>query len=284
MKVPWYAKMGVKLILARVPISHRAWYRMGIFKHGKMQEFEYAHSVFAGHLKIAGLEDVHGNAGKILLELGPGESLYSAVLAKAYGFAGSILSDVGNFALPPLTEYLNLAEWLRQRGLSLPDLRNCSDLPGLLSLLDADYRTDGLASLKGIPAGSVDFIFSQAVREHVRRAEFGDTAREMRRILAPGGVSTHVIDLKDHLEASLNNLRFGESFWESRTVSSSGFYTNRLRADEIIEIYMKAGFAVEVIRKVEWRALPLPRKALAPQFRDLPDDLLRISGFTIRLH
>ncbi len=283
MTFPWYMKMGAKIVLARIPFSHRVWNRIGIFRHGKMQEFEYAHTVFTDHLHIAGLEDIGGNAGNTLLELGPGKSLFSALLAKAYGFRGSILVDVGNFSLPDIRTYQEFARWLQQRGLQLPSFEDCTDVEGMLSRLNAEYQTGGLSSLRKIPDRSVDFIFSQAVLEHVRRDEFAATAGEICRILAPGGVSTHVIDLKDHLQTSLNNLRFSEKFWESKLVRSSGFYTNRLRYTELIDIFARSGFQVEVVSKVEWGSLPLPKKVLAPDYRNMPDEILCISGTTVRL-
>jgi SAM-dependent methyltransferase len=283
MTIPWYFKMSGKIVLSRIPLSHALWNRIGVFKYGPMQDYEYAYGVFTNHLKMAGLEEVQNNATRTALELGPGESLYSAVLAKAFGFRGSLLVDVGDFSLPDPGAYQQFAVWLRARGFQSPDLSDCSDLSGILARLNAKYLTDGLDALRLIPDRSVDFIFSQAVLEHVRRNEFLETARQLRRILAPQGVSSHVIDLKDHLQASLNNLRFSESFWESDFISSSGFYTNRLRYEELIDVFKQVGFAVEVISKSGWDTLPIPRRVLHRQFRSLPDESLCISEVVLRL-
>jgi len=283
MTIPWYFKMGGKIVLSRIPLSHAAWNRIGIFKYGPMQDFEYAYGVFTNHLRMAGLEDIQNNATRTVLELGPGESLYSAVLAKAFGFRGSLLVDVGDFSLPDPGAYQRFSVWLRGRGYPSPDLSDCGDLGGILARLDAKYLTDGLEALKLIPDRSVDFIFSQAVLEHVRRNEFLETSRQFRRILAPEGVSTHVIDLKDHLQASLNNLRFSESIWESNFMASSGFYTNRLRYDQLLDLFSQAGFTVEVVSKAGWDRLPIPRRVLHRQFQDLPDESLCISELVVRL-
>jgi SAM-dependent methyltransferase len=281
--VPWYVKVAGKIVLSRLPVSHSVWFKLGVFRHGQMQEIDYARKVFETHLRLAGLTDPAHNSTKTVMELGPGESLFTAVLARAYGFAGATLADVGDFSAPSGDRYKELARRLARDGASLPDLSDCADTAAILDRLGARYLTQGLQSLKAIPDGSVDFIFSHAVLEHVRRADFVDTLREMRRVLAPGGVCTHVIDLKDHLQASLNNLRFGEDFWESSFISSSGFYTNRFRFDELIQMFSAAGFEVDVVSKDEWPALPVPRSSLTPHFQAMPEASLRVSDATVRL-
>jgi ubiquinone/menaquinone biosynthesis C-methylase UbiE len=99
----------------------------------------------------------------------------------------------------------------------------------------AEYLTNGLESIRSIPSAMVDFVFSQAVLEHVRRDEFAPMLAETFRVLREDGYSSHEIDIKDHLGQSLHSLRFPESIWESSWFASSGFYTNRLRHSEIVE-------------------------------------------------
>jgi SAM-dependent methyltransferase len=282
-KIPWFLKMAGKMTIARLPLSHNFWFRLGIFKHGQMQDFNYAHGVFKHHLALAGLEGGGGNGSKVVLELGPGESLFSAVLAKAYGFKGSILLDVGNFSLPEVAVYRDFTHWLQSLGFTLPSLDACSDIAQSLAILQSRYLTEGLTALKTLPDQSVDLIFSQAVLEHVRKKEMVETFREIHRILKPEGCSTHVIDLKDHLQSSLNSLRFNEEFWESPFVSNSGFYTNRLRFNDYMSLFSTSGFQVDVISKSEWKNVPLKKWVLAPQFRALPGEILKISDCTVRL-
>ena len=69
--------------------------------------------------------------------------------------------------------------------------------------------------MKKIEDESIDYIFSHSVMEHVRKFEFDDLVDEMYRILRPRGVISHNINYKDHLDESLNNLRFSEEIWES---------------------------------------------------------------------
>jgi SAM-dependent methyltransferase len=137
----------------------------------------------------------------------------------------------------------------------------------LLSACRATYLTRGIASLREIPTASVDFIWSHAVLEHVRRHEFTDYLRETRRVLRPTGVSSHEVDLRDHLGGALNNLRLSSKVWEADWMTRSGFYTNRLSRKEIMAAFAAAGLDATVIREVRWDSLPTPVDKFAEEFR-----------------
>ena len=102
--------------------------------------------------------------------------------------------------------------------------------------------TDGLQSLKKINTNSVDYLFSHSVMEHIRLHEIDEYILEMKRILKPNGLISHNINYKDHLQESLNNLRFPTKIWESEFFAKSGFYTNRIPAVEMHDKFSKAGF------------------------------------------
>jgi predicted SAM-dependent methyltransferase len=224
------------------------------------------------------------NADKTLLELGPGESLFTALLAKAYGFNRTILLDVSIFALPALDGYKEFEQWLDSQGLHCPSIKDYASFEEMLSVLNAQYMTRGLDSLRDLPDNSVDFVFSQAVLEHIRKKQFIETAQELWRILKPGGISTHEIDFKDHLEASLNNLRFREQVWEAEWMASSGFYTNRIRLCQMLDIFKGQGFEITLVDKKEWATLPIHKKHLQPEFQALSDADLLTNVAVIRLY
>ena len=64
--------------------------------------------------------------------------------------------------------------------------------------------------------------------------------------------SSHAIDLKDHLNYSLNNLRFTDKLWETEFFVNSGFYTNRLSISDITNIYKNIGFRITIMNKLTW--------------------------------
>ena len=132
-----------------------------------------------------------------------------------------------------------------------------------------------------MPDGSCDFVYSQAVLEHVPKAEFAAIMGEIHRILKPGGASSHDVDFQDHLGYSLNNLRFSEALWEAPWFARrSGFYTNRLRLSQMLAVFRDTGFEVEVLQTEKWPKVPLSRQALDPDFRAFgADDLCTWHAF-----
>lgn len=275
-RLPWWAKIGAKLALSRLPAAYGIWQRLGLFRHGYMDTAQYALDVFSSHVERAGLTG--RLAGKTVLELGPGDSVATALIAKAFG-ARAILVDAGAFARPDIAAYRPLADALRAAGLAPPPLDSVTTLDDLLAACDASYLTQGLASLRTIADESVDLVFSQAVLEHVRKHEFLETQRALARVLKPDGVCSHRVDLRDHLGGGLNNLRFSERLWESPFFAGAGFYTNRIGFDGMLQAFAQAGFEVDVTEVRRWDKLPIDRRRLADEFRLIPDDVLTVCGF-----
>ena len=280
-KIPWQVKIAAKLVLSRVPASYRLWQRLGLFKLGAMEQPEYAYAVFKKHFDRAVFP--RRTAGFVALELGPGDTLFSAMIAYAFGASASYLVDVGPFARDDLNLYQAMATYLLKMGLPVPEMANLGSLDELLAGCDAQYMIAGLSSLRTLPDQCVDFIWSQAVLQHIRKAEFLDTMRELRRVIRNDGMCSHRVDLKDHLGGALNNLRFSDRLWESDFMASSGFYTNRIRYSEMLQLFQQSGFDVEVIGVDRWASLPTPRAKLAADFRHLPDDELCVSGVDVLL-
>jgi SAM-dependent methyltransferase len=215
------------------------------------------------------------------LELGPGDSVASAIVARAFGATETYLVDVGRFAAIPVEDYLPLVDALVAQGYAVPDLRGAASIDELCERVGARYLVDGVASLRTIPSASIDVEWSQAVLEHVRVDDFDEIQSELRRVLRPSGVASHRVDLQDHLAESLNNLRFSDRVWERPAVWKSGFYTNRMRCAEIIDSMTRAGFATDLVGVDRWPSLPVKRTKLASRFRDLPTDELRIRWFDV---
>lgn len=291
--IPWWFRMAVKLVLSRLPVPYRVWERFGLFAHGRMRSPEYALNVFLSCAEAAGL--VAGTVPALtrtsgattfgVLEIGPGDSLYSVFVARAMGADRCWLVDSGDFADHDVGGCMAMAQYLKNKGFPAPwhQLESTTSADAMIRDCGGIYLTGGVASLKQIPNGSIDYCFSNAALEHVARRDFDLLASELHRVLRPTGVALHRIDLKDHLGGGLNHLRFLEQSWESPLFSRGGFYTNRLRFSDIKEAFVRAGFRTEIGRIVRWEDLPTPRDALAAPFRSLPDDELLISEFDLVL-
>lgn len=279
--LPWWFKIGSKLVLSRVPIAYGFWQRLGLFRHGHMDTAEYSLGVFDAHVSRAGLSG-SGLRGKVVLEMGPGDSVATAIIASAYG-AKAVLIDTGDYAAGDMRTYRAIYDLLKNRGLKPPNILGASNIGELLQICDAQYLSNGMDDWQRVPSASVDLLFSQAVLEHVRKNEFATTQKECFRVLKPNAVASHRVDLRDHLGGSLNNLRFREQIWESGLFARSGFYTNRIRFSDMVESFRSVGFIVELGEVRRWEKLPTPKAKLSSEFRDVSESELCVSGFDVLL-
>jgi SAM-dependent methyltransferase len=276
---PWWMRVVAKLVLARLPVPYGIWSRLSLFKHGGMDRPEYVFQVFQRH--FAGTHFMRRGIPFTALELGPGDTLSSALVACAFGASRCYLVDTGEFARSDVAPYRRMVAFLKERDLPVAELGPGASLRDVLSVCNGIYLTEGLRSLRTIESESVDFIWSHAALEHVSRAEVSELLNELYRILRLDGVASHTIDLGDHLGGGLNQLRFSVRFWENELVRRSGFYTNRLCFSEWLTLFANAGFDVVVPEVRRWSSIPIPRRALAAEFQGLPDADLLVLGFDV---
>ena len=275
--IPWWGKILAKVALSRLPLSHAGWRRLGLFLPGPNTP-EYAYGVVRSHLENIGWSDLRG---KTVLELGPGDNLFTALVARGLGAERVYLVDAGPCASMDAAKYVAGYDYLERQGLDLPPRTACTSREGLLTACAAEYLTNGVEDLRMISSNSVDLIWSQAVLEHVELSEIEELLAEIHRLLAGNGVTSHEVDLRDHLANALNNLRFSERTWEGDLLSSSGFYTNRIRYSQMLALFCKVGLSPDVLKTTTWDAMPTPRRSLHSSFRRLPEDDLLVSTFKV---
>ena len=279
--MPWWGKILLKIILSRLNISYNVWQKLRIFRHGAMDDPEYAFNTFNRHYNSG--EFVNKGKNFTMMEIGPGDSLASGIIAFYYGAKKSFLVDVGDDAIQQTTNYKNLLEYLKNKKDINVNYKDGLSVDDIYKIWNISYLSDGLDSLKIIPDSSVDFIWSQSVLEHIDKYEFINYLRELRRIISIGGISVHGVDLKDHLSYAHNNLRFPEKVWESAFMKKSGFYTNRILYSDMIKILKDCNFHVEIKNIKRWDIMPTPRNKLDKQFCNFSDEDLMISEFDILL-
>lgn len=271
----WRLKIAAKVILSRLGVPYDRWRKLGLFRLGRMDRPDYAFQVFDLHI-LRAFPDGRLD-GKTVLEIGPGDSLASAVAARAHGAAGSLLVDAGAYASRDIDLYRAMAAALTERGLTPPDLSDAATLEDVLARCSARYLTTGVDAFADLPDASVDLIWSHSVLEHIPLKQLPRLMAEMRRVLKPEGCMSHNIDFQDHLSHGLNSLRFSEATWESPTMANAGFYTNRVRAGAMHALVREAGFVITQEDFGRWPAPPIARGDLDPAFRDLSDDELSIA-------
>jgi SAM-dependent methyltransferase len=274
--IPWFVKIPAKIALSRLPVSFRQWQRLNVFRAGAMDTPSFALDVFKKHYEASGFTSLRD---RTVVEVGPGNSLLTGLYARSFGAARTWLIDAEELASQDIGIFSQAEKLLSELSLPFPGIVKASSIRCALDQLNAVYLTQGLSSLQKIPNGEVDLLFSQAVLEHIRRAEFAAFVREMRRVLKPDGVASHVIDFRDHLQNGLNNLRFPGRVWESKFISRSGFYTNRLTWPGMEKLFREAGFCVELKRRELWpNGLPTRQGSMALPFKNMPPDELMVMG------
>ena len=237
--------------------------------------------VFTKHFHWS--RDLSVRQGFVALELGPGDSLFSALTAYSFGASGTYLIDVGTFATDDVNDYRRMTEYLVANGLPSPDLSDATSLGDVLRVCGSSYGPSGLKSFREVSSESVDFIWSDCVLQHVRRDELPEVIKEMRRVIRPGGICSHTVELHDHLGGNLNHLRFSERLWEWQFMAESGFYTNRYRLSQLLLLFEKEGFKPEIHGVEYWENIPIPRLKMAAEFRMLAEEDLLVKKFDVLL-
>lgn len=235
--IPWYIKIPAKVVLSRLPVSGKTWQKLNLFRAGGMDSDQYARSIFDKHFGATGFSDLKN---KTVLEIGPGNGLLTGKYANEFGAIKTWLIDSEPIA-------------------------NVVPFPNTV------YLTEGLKSFREVPDASIDFLFSNAVLEHIRLKEFVPLLLEMKRVLKPEGIASHQIDFRDHLQYALNNLRFSERVWESDFMAKSGFYTNRIPWAKM-QAMLQEHFTVLIKHRNCWPSLPTAHNKMSPQFRVMPEE------------
>ena len=266
----WALKIILKIIFSRLNIPYSLWKKFNIFKHGEMESFEYSKKIFELHFKE--MSKVKKIDNPVIMEIGPGDSLFSMVYSRKYSEEKFYFLDINDFASKDLNLYFKLQKKLEEDNyFPKKKKRKIESFEALLKNYNAKYLISGIESLKTIEDSSVDYIFSHSVIEHVRKYELDTLIYEMYRILKPKGVISHNINYKDHLDESLNNLRFSEKLWESDFFANSGFYTNRIPAVEIHRLFRDKGFKLTNENFGKWRKLPIKRNKINKIFNKFSD-------------
>ena len=165
--VPWWLIIGAKIVLSRVPLSYSFWNRFGFFNFGDMDLPDRAFENFLEHAKAARVLDENSSLPQLkvsgdfkVLELGPGDSLFTIMIARALGASRTWLVDAGFFATTDMAKYDQMLDFLRERDFLLPFKNNPRTLVDILNECNGEYLTEGIPSLAYLPSEAVDFCFS----------------------------------------------------------------------------------------------------------------------------
>lgn len=205
-------------------------------------------------------------------EFGAGWDLIGPVSLWALGVERQLLVDIQahlrwnlvQHGLERLLAMLDELETLARRPVRRPPVASLSSLADLQGHLGIAYLAPLDARDTGFDGQSVDLITSTFTLEHIRRDDIAQILRESARLLAPAGVISSSIDLKDHYSyvdprvSIYNFLRYSDRTWD--LVNSPLHFQNRLRARDHLELF--AGAGLRVLEFTENHPGPERRRAL----------------------
>lgn len=150
----------------------------------------------------------------------------------------------------------------------------------LLRAARIEYFAPRDAAATGLPASSVDVVFSNSVLEHVPPDAILRIMRETRRILRKGGLAMHSVNCGDHYAyfdrgiTAANYLTYSEAQWSKW--NNRLLYQNRLRPSDFLDLAEQAGLRIVLSKTQPNPALlsHLPTLAIAPEFRRYPPEQL----------
>lgn len=185
-----------------------------------------------------------GGTNQRVLELGPGSSLGTLYCFLASGAERAVGVDIAPIEKHPefyriLKDYLACVgafRWWRPFAVdrSDPNVR----YPNSWEDVDAQALSDRVEYFAPVAAHDLpfredefDLIYSCAAMEHFDKPQ--ETVRQIRRVLAPGGLTIHGIDLRSHAPEPLSHLRWSEEEYRRLTQKyDTGHGIDKLLQDE----------------------------------------------------
>jgi SAM-dependent methyltransferase len=254
-------------------------------------QVDYPLGVFRKHATALAPLRKSGLHGTDVLEIGPGGNVGVSLLMLLAGARSATCLDVmpwiqgtGPDALyPALVEaaakapetYL-VAPALRERASSDPAAVARELLGHITYLCPMDIATTTL------PDASQDVIFSHACFEH-----FGDPAgsiAQIARLLRPGGVTSHQVDLRDHRDFShpLEFLRYSDAMWRLANSNRPSGVRNRWRASEYRAAFEQHNMEVVALHATHTTTVTAQmRQKFHPHFQTMSLEDLAIIGILL---
>ena len=270
----WIAKAVVQKVLSLLPGAHGwnkwfqkhvtrgYWLTPDLFARKRRHALEHLEAYQRWHTPS-------GSVPKTALEIGTGWypvvplSLIAAGVERVYSVDIVWLCTKEQLSRT-LEHFLNedgLNPAVRNRFASVHSQLNRQPLHQSLEDLGIHYLI-GDARRLDLPADSVDLIHSNNTFEHIPESILEGILSEFERVLRPGGVQTHFVDLTDHFAhfdrsiTPYHFLQFSDRAW--RWIDNGIQPMNRMRQSDYLRMYERVG-----IRPVEHTWEPGDLQALA---------------------
>jgi hypothetical protein len=131
----------------------------------------------------------------------------------------------------------------------LKDLKKEQNFSKILDICRAEYIVTDLKNLENIGTSSADVCFSMGRLEHYSEKELVFLLGQMKRILKPKGIASHIVDHRDHFwhfDKSIHcfhHLTFSDRKW-SKISKGRHIYRNRLLEKDYLRLFQQSGFEI----------------------------------------
>ena len=205
--------------------------------------------------------------GDAVLEIGTGWVHFESIVIRLFYDVEATLFDVwDNRQLDALKQYavqleellyqeMDLTQTQKQHIRQLIEIISKTDsFDSLYNHLNFQYLINANGTLESLQDESFQLVYSCNVLEHLDRETAPKLIQDFYRVLKPGGVSCHDIDLTDHLIsfAGIHDmpqkyyLRFSDKTWK-RFFENKVQYFNRIQCSEWLDFFQQAG--LELVEK-----------------------------------
>lgn len=304
----WQWKARIQNAVAALPMSNSIYYAMqrttGSLRPGRHNPMMWLRAAadMVEWARQAGQEIT----GKRFLEMGTGRRLNiptalwlcgagSIVTVDLYRYlSGKLVAETIDFLRRHQEEVFNAfgaeaeAHGFKERFNQLISHRG--NLTSLLKLMNIEYGSPVDATKLPYPDHSFDFHISYTVLQHIPGDIILKLLEEARRVLTPGGLLIHFVDLSDmfshddHSITEINFLQFSEEEW-GKLAGNQFMYHNRLRAHEYMELFRRAGVRVleqkQTVNEAALHALKTGSLKLDGRFRDVPPEQLAVGRLRV---
>lgn len=256
----WKYKALLQQVLSLVPLGQRINYLLQ--RHvtrgcpRPAADLDEAASLARAHIAAARRHGAVPIERALFYEFGAGMDLAGPLIFWGLGVERQVVIDRLPLVRIPLVN--DMLARLRRDGArlglsrvpagSLGDVGWARARAALLEHLGIDYRAPLDARSTGLADGSVDFVTSTNVMEHVPAPDIPLILRESRRLLRPGGLALLRVDYQDHYAyfdrriSVYNFLRFSPRAWA--VFNPVLMYQNRLRHRDYVALARAAGLDV----------------------------------------
>tara|TARA_B100000212_G_scaffold337141_1_gene311529 strand:+ start:3318 stop:4154 length:837 start_codon:yes stop_codon:yes gene_type:complete len=233
-KLVWWSRFILKVSLLSLRIPNKIFNKFGIFRHGAMDQDSYVNKIWKIHFLDVEKDFLISRDG-LFLEIGPGDSLKSAVKAFESGFNKIALIDKGMHAIDQkyIKDYF-----------SKKNFNSDNEFLKTTTANSFNYLIDGIKSLSYLEKNSVSYVFSNSVLQHFDKNDLNYFIKNLHKVSSDHCIQSHVIDLKDMINRSHNHHECPDFIWESKFFKELLIYTNRLNTEEWIDLFTKNGFKI----------------------------------------